>query len=292
MLQTRPVAASLSRAGGRPGLLLPPRAMRSVTVGPRASEQQQQQQQREAPRRRRPVLAAAAAAAVLAPPPPAASADDAKQQQQRRARAAACAAWIVAAAQRQPALRLALALAVAASRAVSAARDALAAAVPPPPTADDRARDPQRAARALRRRLTAARFGVRAMAVVALPLARAGAESLSAVYARTFEKAAFGFAKMYLFCLFMRVLLSWFPGIDWNVQPWAFLRLITEPYLSIYRGILPPLFGQLDFTPLFGFLILQDVVEIMSPNYTGGLHSAEDSSVWTTSDALCYFDGL
>jgi hypothetical protein len=62
--------------------------------------------------------------------------------------------------------------------------------------------------------------------------------------------------------------------------------------LSIYRGILPPLFGQLDFTPLFGFLILQDVVEVMSPNYTQGLHSAEDSSAWTTSDALCYFDGL
>jgi hypothetical protein len=35
------------------------------------------------------------------------------------------------------------------------------------------------------------------------------------------------------------------------------LRQITEPYLQIYRGILPPLFGQLDFTPLFGFLILQ-----------------------------------
>lgn len=32
---------------------------------------------------------------------------------------------------------------------------------------------------------------------------------------------------------------------------------ITEPYLQIYRGILPPLFGQLDFTPLVGFLILQ-----------------------------------
>lgn len=69
-------------------------------------------------------------------------------------------------------------------------------------------------------------------------------------------------------------------------------KQITEPYLSIYRGILPPLFGQLDFTPLFGFLILQDVVEVMSPNYTQGLHSAEDSSAWTTSDALCYFDGL
>ncbi len=32
--------------------------------------------------------------------------------------------------------------------------------------------------------------------------------------------------QMYLFCLFMRVLLSWFPGIDWNAQPWTFLRLV------------------------------------------------------------------
>lgn len=31
---------------------------------------------------------------------------------------------------------------------------------------------------------------------------------------------------MYLFCLFMRVLLSWFPSIDWNSQPWSFLRLV------------------------------------------------------------------
>jgi len=51
------------------------------------------------------------------------------------------------------------------------------------------------------------------------------------------------------------------------------------------------LFGQLDFTPLFGFLILQDVVELMAPNYTQGLHDAEDSSMWTASDALAYFDG-
>ena len=33
-------------------------------------------------------------------------------------------------------------------------------------------------------------------------------------------------SQMYVFCLFMRVLLSWFPGIDWNAQPWTFLRLV------------------------------------------------------------------
>jgi hypothetical protein len=37
---------------------------------------------------------------------------------------------------------------------------------------------------------------MRMMAFLVLPLARASTESLTAVYARTFEKAAFGFAKV------------------------------------------------------------------------------------------------
>jgi hypothetical protein len=45
----------------------------------------------------------------------------------------------------------------------------------------------------LRRQLSR---GARMMALLALPLARASSESLTAVYARTFEKAAFGFAKV------------------------------------------------------------------------------------------------
>jgi len=224
-----------------------PASATAVSVGGRQQRQQRRQHtQQQEQGRRRPAVTAATAAAATAPatgaplvPSPSAAKPTQQtqqtQQQQVRARAAAAAAWLAAAAHRQPALRLALALAVAAARAVSAARDALEAAVPPPPTAGDRARDPARAARALRRRLSAARFGARAMAAVALPLARAGAESLSAVYARTFEKAAFGFARMYLFCLFMRVLLSWFPGIDWNVQPWAFLRLVS---CCSFRGLL------------------------------------------------------
>jgi hypothetical protein len=40
--------------------------------------------------------------------------------------------------------------------------------------------------------------------------------------------------QMYLFCLFMRVLLSWFPGIDWNAQPWTFLRLVRGGMLLAY----------------------------------------------------------
>lgn len=180
-----------------------------------------------------------------------------------------------------PAVLLAAAVIQLAASCVSRARDGLAAALPRPSgvSAQDAAKQ-----------VLNIRKSVRVLALAAPLIKALAAESLTTVYARTFEKAAFGFAKMYLFCLFMRVLLSWFPGIDWNVQPWAFLRLITEPYLQIYRGILPPLFGQLDFTPLFGFLILQDVVELMSPVYTLG-HGRDTSMFWTTTDIMCYFDG-
>lgn len=32
---------------------------------------------------------------------------------------------------------------------------------------------------------------------------------------------------------------------------------MTDPYLNLYRGLVPPLLGTIDFTPLLGFFILQ-----------------------------------
>uniref|UniRef100_A0A383VWV7 Uncharacterized protein n=1 Tax=Tetradesmus obliquus TaxID=3088 RepID=A0A383VWV7_TETOB len=199
---------------------------------------------------------------------------------------AAAASWqasAIAAVQQQPVFQLAASVIGACQQFINVARNKFSQAFPQLQNVDKQEAKQQ---------LMLLYRNMRAMAFLVLPLARVSQESLSAVYARTFEKAAFGFAKMYVFCLFMRVLLSWFPGIDWNAQPWTFLRLITEPYLQIYRGILPPLFGQLDFTPLFGFLILQDIVEVMAPTYTMGLHDVDTSTRWTTSDVMCYFDGF
>ena len=34
---------------------------------------------------------------------------------------------------------------------------------------------------------------------------------------------------------------------------------MTDPYLNIFRGLVPPLLGSIDFTPLLGFFILQTV---------------------------------
>lgn len=54
-----------------------------------------------------------------------------------------------------------------------------------------------------------------------------------------------------------RVILSWFPAFDWERTIWRELRQVTDPYLNIFTGIVPPLLGAIDLTPLLGFFVLQ-----------------------------------
>ncbi|MFH0703138.1 MAG: YggT family protein [bacterium] len=62
--------------------------------------------------------------------------------------------------------------------------------------------------------------------------------------------------------LIVRILLSWFPNIDWWKQPFKFLHAISEPILAPFRRMVPSL-GGLDISPIFAFIfleILQSVV--------------------------------
>lgn len=64
------------------------------------------------------------------------------------------------------------------------------------------------------------------------------------------------FLQIYLILLFIRVLLSWFPNIDWLSPPFSILSQLTDPYLNIFRSIIPPL-GGIDLSPILGFFLLQ-----------------------------------
>jgi YggT family protein len=64
------------------------------------------------------------------------------------------------------------------------------------------------------------------------------------------------FINIYTALLFIRILLSWFPNINWFDPPFSILSQITDPYLNIFRNIIPPL-GGLDFSPLLALLLLQ-----------------------------------
>jgi hypothetical protein len=47
----------------------------------------------------------------------------------------------------------------------------------------------------------------------------------------------------YYLILIVRIFLTWIPNIDWDSQPFAFLRSITDPFLNVFRGIIPPIGG-------------------------------------------------
>ena len=61
--------------------------------------------------------------------------------------------------------------------------------------------------------------------------------------------------RIYSFLLLVRVLLTWFPSIDWNNGALSALCSITDPYLNIFRGIIPPI-GGFDISSLLAFLLL------------------------------------
>ena len=61
--------------------------------------------------------------------------------------------------------------------------------------------------------------------------------------------------RIYSFLLLVRVLLTWFPSIDWSNGALSALCSITDPYLNIFRGIIPPI-GGFYISSILAFLLL------------------------------------
>ena len=75
------------------------------------------------------------------------------------------------------------------------------------------------------------------------------------VLARTLE--------IYSLILLVRVLLSWFPNLDWSSNPLlSTVSSITDPYLNAFRGLIPPI-GGLDISAILAFLALQLVQNLL-----------------------------
>ena len=55
--------------------------------------------------------------------------------------------------------------------------------------------------------------------------------------------------------LLVRILLTWFPNINWYNQPFKFLRDVSDPILEPFRKIIPPI-GGLDLSPMVLFFVL------------------------------------
>jgi YggT family protein len=70
------------------------------------------------------------------------------------------------------------------------------------------------------------------------------------------------FVFIYSCLLIIRVLLTWFPSVNWYNQPFAALSQISDPYLNLFRSIIPPL-GGMDFSPILAVVALNIVGDIL-----------------------------
>lgn len=65
-------------------------------------------------------------------------------------------------------------------------------------------------------------------------------------------------AEIYSFVIVVYVLLSWFPvnrGILADI--YSALGKICDPYLDLFKRLIPPIGGMVDITPIIALLVLQ-----------------------------------
>ncbi|MEY3735187.1 MAG: hypothetical protein RLZZ624_245 [Cyanobacteriota bacterium] len=68
---------------------------------------------------------------------------------------------------------------------------------------------------------------------------------------------------IYSTVLLVRVLLSWFPNLDWSNPLLETLSSITDPYLNVFRGLIPPI-GGLDLSAIVAFLALSFLEKLLA----------------------------
>lgn len=68
---------------------------------------------------------------------------------------------------------------------------------------------------------------------------------------------------IYTLILLVRVLLSWFPNLDWSNPLLSTVSSITDPYLNVFRGLIPPL-GGLDLSAIIAFIALNITQQVLS----------------------------
>ncbi len=65
-------------------------------------------------------------------------------------------------------------------------------------------------------------------------------------------------ARVYEMLIVVYALTTWFPITnEYFVQARDFLARICEPFFALFRAIIPPMGGMLDFSPIFALLVLE-----------------------------------
>ena len=69
----------------------------------------------------------------------------------------------------------------------------------------------------------------------------------------------------YTMIIFEYVIMSWIPNVTSGVvgQIYSILGKICDPYLNLFRKLIPPIGGVVDITPIIALLVLQFVVQLI-----------------------------
>mmetsp|Transcript_24099 Transcript_24099/g.53400 ORF Transcript_24099/g.53400 Transcript_24099/m.53400 type:complete len:109 (-) Transcript_24099:115-441(-) len=71
------------------------------------------------------------------------------------------------------------------------------------------------------------------------------------------------FCKIYVAMLVLRITIMWFPNINPYRQPFYSMIQLTDPYLNLFRGWMPPIFG-IDLSVILAFVVIQAVIDTLT----------------------------
>ena len=63
------------------------------------------------------------------------------------------------------------------------------------------------------------------------------------------------FFDLVILLLFISVLLTWIPSINWYKEPFRSLRAFSEIFFAPFRRIIPPI-GMIDISPIVAFFVI------------------------------------
>jgi YggT family protein len=78
------------------------------------------------------------------------------------------------------------------------------------------------------------------------------------------------FITIYIALIIVRILLTWFPMVGWMQQIASFLSIVTDPYLNLFRNIVPPM-GGFDILAVLVLQLVQSALQAFAPSLLAGM---------------------
>ena len=69
--------------------------------------------------------------------------------------------------------------------------------------------------------------------------------------------------ELYWWVIIIRVFLTWIPSINWYDGAPRALSMLVDPYLNLFRRIIPP-FSGIDFSPIIALILLRIIQSILT----------------------------